>query len=530
MSEHNTAIEPDSEVVRLSTSKYLSDLDVTSADERTPSINDKEWQEPARAPHMGLLSSCNMIIGLIIGSGIFASPGPVLLTVGSVGASLCVWALGGILSMMGALCYAELGCMIQRSGGEYQYLKTSWGNCVALTFTWSNLVLTNAIGTASIAIVFAQYICNMAYYDNVKHEIPKDVPTYVVKLVAVACIWVIILFNSLARRAGSMVQNVFTFAKLLALTMIIIIGFVWLGKGNVDAFYDSFANSSTNGLSYGTAMYLALFSYNGWNNLNYGLGEVKNPKRNLPLAIVLSCALVTTLYILANIAYLAVLGTETVANSSTIAMLLGYQVWGTAGAYFFALMVVLSTFGAVNGNVWAASRVMVAAAQDGIIFPKFLAHHHKSRQAPVRALITTGIIGSLWCIPGDFTYLANIYSFTGWLWYGITIAGLIYMRFSADMKAAERPFKVWLALPIIFVILDCYLVVAPLIDAGPGGITQYIICILIGLLAVPIWFIRVYKPALGRRLLGWIPGYQDVNYVDTTEKAIVPSEKQSSED
>jgi amino acid transporter len=233
---------------------------------------------------------------------------------------------------------------------------------------------------------------------------------------------------------------------------------------------------------------------------------------------------------LANIAYLTVLGADTVAHSTTIAMLLGYEVWGTAGAYFFALMVVLSTFGAVNGNMWAASRVMVAAAQDGIIFPKFLAHHHKSREAPIRALIFTGIIGSLWCIPGDFTYLANIYSFIGWLWYGITIAGLIYMRYSAAMKDAERPFKVWLPIAILFVILDCYLVVAPLVDAGPGGITQYIICIVIGLLAVPVWFIRVYKPALGRRLLGWIPGYQDVTYVGKTEKTAVQSEKHSRED
>jgi amino acid transporter len=240
--------------------------------------------------------------------------------------------------------------------------------------------------------------------------------------------------------------------------------------------------------------------------------------------------LVTTLYVLANIAYLAVLGAEAVAQSSTIAMLLGYQVWGTAGAYFFALMVVLSTFGAVNGNVWAASRVMVAAAQDGIIFPKFLAHHHRSREAPIRALILTGIIGSLWCLPGDFTYLANIYSFIGWLWYGITIAGLVYMRFSADMKAAERPFKVWLPIAVLFVVLSCYLVVAPLVDAGPGGVTQYVICILIGLLAVPAWFIRMHKPALGRRLLGWIPGYQDVTNVDTIEKAAVRTEKHSSED
>lgn len=224
--------------------------------------------------------------------------------------------------------------------------------------------------------------------------------------------------------------------------------------------------------------------------------------------------MVTAVYVLANIAYLAVLPAQTVATSSTIAMQLGIQVWGSAGAYFFALMVVLSSFGAVNGNVWAASRVMVAAAEDGIIFPKFLAHFHRKREVAVRALVLTGIIGSLWCIPGDFTYLANIYSFTGWLWYGITIAGLIYMRFSADMKTAERPFRVWLPVAIVFVIIDCYLVVAPLVDAGSAGISQYIICIVIGLLAVPVWFIRVYKPAIGHRLLGWIPWYVDVSGLD----------------
>lgn len=244
----------------------------------------------------------------------------------------------------------------------------------------------------------------------------------------------------------------------------------------------------------------------------------QNPKKNLPLAIILSCILVTAVYVLANIAYLAVLPTETVESSSTVAMQLGIQVWGSAGAYFFALMVVLSTFGAVNGNVWAASRVMVAAAEDGILFPKTLAHYHRKREVPVRALVLTGVIGSLWCIPGDFTYLANIYSFTGWLWYGITIAGLIYMRFTTDMKTAERPFKVWLPVAIVFCVVDCYLVVAPLVDAGSAGISQYIICIVIGLLAVPVWFIRVYKPALGRRLLGWIPGYQDVSGLDKKEE------------
>ncbi|KAG2173634.1 hypothetical protein INT43_005052 [Umbelopsis isabellina] len=470
---------------------------------------------PAREPHMGLLTSCNMIVGLIIGSGIFASPGPVLLKVVSVGAALCIWALGGVLSMMGALCYAELGCMIVRSGGEYQYLKASFGRCVALSFTWSNLVLSNAIGTASVAIVFAGYICNMAYFNAADPSAAaKNVPAYETKLVAIGCIWAVVIFNCLAQRAGSYVSNIFTGAKVLALIMIIIIGFVWLGKGHVSSFENSFEGSSTNVLHYGSAMYLALFSYNGWNNLNYGISEVKNPEKNLPLAIIISCVSITVAYILANIAYLAVLPVNTVATSTTVAMQLGIAVWGTPGAYIFALMVVLSTFGAVNASIWAASRVLVAAAEDGIIFPRYFNHYHQKTQAPVRALILTGIIGSLWCLPGDYTYLANIYSFIGWLWYGITIAGLVYMRFKPDMKHVHRPFKVWLPVAIVFLLVDVYLVIAPLVEAGSAGITQYAICIVIALFSVPVWFIRVHKPAIGRKLLGWIPGYEDVELDD----------------
>ena len=145
--------------------------------------------------------------------------------------------------------------MITKSGGEYQYLKASYGLCLGLTFSWANLLLTNPIGTASIATVFAQYIMEMAYFDP-SNPNAQDVvmPDYAVKLVAIACIWIVVLFNAFGRKAGAYVANFFTAAKLLALAMIIIIGWVWLGKGNVGNFENAFANSSTNALDYGTAM------------------------------------------------------------------------------------------------------------------------------------------------------------------------------------------------------------------------------------------------------------------------------------
>ncbi|KAF7726339.1 b(0,+)-type amino acid transporter 1 [Apophysomyces ossiformis] len=507
--------------------KRHSITSIESAPSAVPSIN---LHETTHEPHMGLLSSCTMIVGLIIGSGIFASPGPVTLAVNAVGPSLIIWAIGGVLSMIGALCYAELGTMITKSGGEYQYLKEAYGLWMGIAFSWSNLLLANPIGTASIAMVFAQYILQMAYFDKSDPLKTPDMPDYALKLVSIACIWVIVIFNSLQRSAGAWVQNVFTAAKLIALVMIIIIGWVWLGKGNVQNFQNAFEGSSTNALNYGTAMYMALFSYNGWNNLNYGISEVKNPKRTLPLAITISCCIVTGVYVLGNIAYFATLPKEVVSTSTTVAMQLGIEAMGIAGGYFFALMVVLSTFGAVNGNMWAASRLVATSAQeDSVYIPSFFAHLNSKRGTPVRALVLTGIIGTIWCIPGNFTYLAKMYSFVYWLFYGFTVFGLIMMRFKKSTKHMSRPFKVWLPLAILFVIVDIYLVVAPLVDAGSAGVYQYIICIVIGLISIPVWFVRVKKPHIGRKLFGWIPGYQEAGiltaYAERKEQSKVEVEE-----
>jgi L-type amino acid transporter 9 len=417
--------------------------------------------------------------------------------------------------MIGALCYAELGTMITKSGGEYQYLKSSFGSCLGIVFSWANLLLSNPIGTASIAAVFGRYVLEMAYFDiNDPSGENMYMPEYATKLTTIGCIWAVVLFNCYGRKAGAWVSNFFTVTKLIALFMIIIIGFVWLGKGSTDNFQNSFEGASTDPLSYGTAMYMALFSYNGWNNLNYGISEVKNPKRNLPLAIIISCVSVTIIYILANIAYFATLSYDTIATSSTVAMQLGLTAMGKGGAYFFALMVVFSTFGAVNANIWAGSRlVMTAANEDSVFIPAFFGKTNEKTGAPMRALIFVGFTTTIWSLPGDFTYLATIYSFLCWLFYGITVSGLIYMRFKKSTKDMERPFKIWLPFAFFFVILDVYLVVAPLIDAGADGVVIYVVCILIGLLSIPIWFVRVHKPEVGRKLFGWIRGYDDARMV-----------------
>ncbi|KAI9593877.1 amino acid/polyamine transporter I [Syncephalis fuscata] len=414
--------------------------------------------------------------------------------------ALIVWLVSGLLSMLGAFCYAELGTLITKSGGEYQYLKSGFGPLMGIIYTWSNVMLINPIGTASIAVVFARYLLTLIYFrPSMDPDHMLTPPDYQIKLVACAAILLITIINCLSQKSGNMVQNVFTMAKLLAIAIIVVVGIVWLGKGEVHNFKNGFHGSSTQPLEYGTAMYMALFAYNGWNNLNYATGELKNPRRNLPLAITISCLLVIACYELANVAYFAVLPVEVIRNSSTVAMQLGLRTMGAFGGYFMAAMVVCSTFGAMNGNMWAASRLIVANAEEGTVFPKSLGHLHATRNSPVRAWILVAIMSMILTLPGDFTYLANIYAFLLWIFYFLTVVALLILR--RTMPDTPRPFKIWWPLACLFLVVAAYLVVAPLIGSA-SSVGVYVGCIACCLIGVPIWYFRVRNPERGQRWFG----------------------------
>lgn len=441
---------------------------------------------------MGLFSGVTMIVGVIIGSGIFAAPGPLFVEAGSVGTTLLIWLAAGILSMTGAFCYAELGTMITKSGGEYQYLKAAYGPLLGLMFSWANLVMANAIGTAAIAVVFGEYLCNIIYFDP--HGDPDKTPKapgYLVKVVACLAIGTVVVLNSLTRKGGNIVSNVFTSFKIIAIIVIVGIGFVWIGKGETTNFQKPFEGSKSDITSYGTAASLALFAFNGWNNLNFATGELKNPQRNLPLAIAISCVVVMACYELANVAYFAVLPLETIRTSETVAMQLGLKAMGTFGGYFMAVMVCCSAFGAVNANVWAASRLTVTCAEEGILFPKWLSHMHSTRQTPIRALLFVFVLSCLWTLPGNFTYLAKIYAFILWIFYFLTVLAVIVLRFKDP--AAPRPFRVWIPCAYIFSIVALYLVISPLF-ATKGFPWLYLGCVIGIGLATPIWYFRVRRP------------------------------------
>lgn len=403
---------------------------------------------------VGLAGAVSLIGGTMIGSGIFMSPQTVLSTIGSPGASLMVWACAGLLVILASFCYAELGTVIRESGGEYIYIYRTFGPIPAFMLIFSSVLFVRPAGIAGIALSFAQYVVAPFYQDC-------TTPVVLVKCVAAAAILVLAIVNCLNVRFSMSVQVFFMVAKVLALAVIIIGGVVMLIRGNTESFENSFENTNVGVNAIGIAFYQGLWSYDGWNNLNYVTEELKRPEVNLPRAVVIAISLVTTLYLLVNVSYLAVMTPRELMSSTAVAVTWGNKVLGSWG-WIMSLAAALSAFGSLNGTFFSGGRVCFVAAREGHM-PDILAMAHVHRLTPSPALIFTTVVSLIVLIPGDFQSIVNYFSFTAWFFYGITLSGLIYLK----IKKPElpRPYNVPIIIPILVLIAAIFLVLAPIIDS-----------------------------------------------------------------
>lgn len=417
-----------------------------------------------------------IIVGVIVGSGIFISPKGVLTESGSVGLSLIVWVLCGVISLVGAMCYAELGTMILKSGADYAYIMEAFGHFPAFLYLWVAIMIIIPTGNAITAQTFAYYVLEPLFPDC-------EAPGEAVTLLAAVCITLLTFVNAWNVKMAARVQDVFTITKVLALVVIIITGIVYLFIGDRESFEEPFENSETSLGKIALSFYSGLFSYAGWNYLNFVTEELKNPYKNLPRAIGISIPLVTVIYVLANIAYFAVLTPAEMLASKATAVTFAGRTLGVM-AWIMPVFVACSTFGSVNGAIFTSSRLYFVGARQGHL-PDFLATLNINLFTPLPSLLFGCLMSLVMLCSRDVQVLINYAAFVETLFVTISIAGLIYMRYKFPKR--ERPIKVAILLPIFFIFICVFLLLMPLtIDANE--VLWGIIMILSG---VPVYLLGV---------------------------------------
>jgi APA family basic amino acid/polyamine antiporter len=405
--------------------------------------------EEGSAHSLGLWDATAIVAGSMIGSGIFLVSAQIARLTGSPGWLLAVWALAGAMTVAAALSYGELAAMFPAAGGQYVYLREAFGELWAFLFGWTQLLVIQTGTIAAVAVAFARFLGVLvpAVSDHPLGGIAFVTPQ---RLVAIALLLGLTFVNTGGLQLGKLIQDGFTLAKAGVLLALVGLGLFALRApaGNalgVTPFFGPLPLAMI-----GPAMVGALFSADAWNNITFTAGEVRNPKRNLPGALILGTGLTIALYLAVNVGYLAALPFEAIAHapSDRVASTMVEHVVGPGAAVLVAIGILISTFGCVNGMVLAGARVSYAMAMDGLFFRKAGALNRS--QVPGVALWMQGLWASLLCLTGTYSQLLDYVIFAVLIFYVLTISGLFKLR--RTRPDHPRPYRAvgYPALPAIY--------------------------------------------------------------------------------
>jgi APA family basic amino acid/polyamine antiporter len=446
---------------------------------------------PALKRQLGLWSAVAVLIGSTIGSGIFRSPAGIADKLPGPLPLMAVWVAGGLFALCGALTLAELSGAFPETGGAYVFIREGWGRLSAFLFGWAELTLIRAASLGAISTTFAEYLMRVLGYE------PSVEPyTTYVHYVAAVAILLTATFNYLGVRWGSLVQNLTTLAKYGGLLFIIILALA-IGLPRTGGHYTPAApEGSFHIAAFGLALVSVLWAFDGWADLSFVAGEVKDPRRNLPRAIIIGTVAVIAIYLLANIAYMAVLSVDEIRHSRLVAAEVAQRLIGAPGVIFVACTVMLSTFGTLNGTLLTAPRIFFAMADDGLFFRKVAAVHPKYHTPYVSILLTTGL-GVVFVLLRTFEQLADTFVTAIVPFYALAVASIFVLRKRADY---DPPFRAPLypIVPALFILATLFLLGNAILDPTSRWPTLAVLGII--LLGIPVYYLTV-----GRRSAVQVP-------------------------
>ena len=464
---------------------------------------------------LGLWTCVSLVVGGVIGSGIFMKPAVMANYLGSPELLLMVWVGAGIITLFGALSNCEVAAMMPETGGQFIFFKAMYGDFFAFLYGWAAFAVFNTAGNASVAYVlgtYTEYFITLPRFDaDVEKSISLTIPfigrifplqNFGVKSVTILVVALLTFINYRSTRSGGNVQVIFTFLKIMAIA-IIAIGLLFSGEGHLSNLFENSKVIVPQGWGFITAIVAAtsgaFWGYDGWNNITFVAGEIRDPQRNIPKGLLLGLLICIVTYAVITLAYEYVLPIDKLATSAVVASDAAMLVMGAAGGGIIALMVIISTFGATNANILATARVTFAMAQDKQFFA-FAGRVHPRFQTPGNALWLQGIWTAILVTSGSFDMLTDMLIFVSWFFYGMSALGVFVLR--RKMPDRERPYKVWgyPVVPAIFVGFTFFFLVATLVSdihlyqSGKSMLINSLLGVLLTASGIPLyWYFKSRK-------------------------------------
>ncbi len=422
---------------------------------------------------LGVFSAVAVLVGSTIGSGIFRVPSTVAADVGTLGAIALIWVIGALVALFGALTLAELAAVFPRSGGIYVFLREAYGPIPAFLFGWTELLVIRPSALGAIAMIFAAYTRQL-------FGLAEDADRYL----AAFAIIVLALTNVRSVLWGAALNNVATVGKVAALAGITIVAFIF-GDPSTGALSGPATFEPLSWGGFGVALIAVLWAYDGWADLTFIAGEVKDPERTMPRALITGTAIVVGLYLAINLAYLYVLPIDEMAQSTLVASDAARKIFGAVGASIIAGAVMLSTFGALNGSTITGPRILYAMAEDRLFF-KPIAWVHPRWQTPAAAILLCATLGVAYVMSNTFEQLADSFIIGIWPFYALAVAAVFVLR--RRRPDLPRPYKTfgYPFVPLVFLTASILMLGNSVIEETGRTLLNFGI-ILLGIPVFLIW-------------------------------------------